>query len=133
VFELKPDAYLWQAGIAKFYLGDVEGAADIFARSADYYERKFYSPASEERIWRDACELKLASSMDNKKKKYERENGGISSVIAQVPERGEDAEPLTAETRWVRHVSLLLLTGFVRRHFLTIMLLPFVIAEKYFE
>ena len=67
VFELKPEAYLWQAGIVKFYLGDTVGAADIFARNAVHFEKKFgpmnMGPASEERIWRDAAELKYLSGL----------------------------------------------------------------------
>jgi len=101
VFELRPDAYLWQAGIAKFYLEDLQGAAEIFSRSVDYYENKFFEQASEERIWRDACELKLKSNMGKAEKKNAEENGGVSSMIAQISERGEDAEPLNAETRCV--------------------------------
>lgn len=101
VFELKPDAYLWQAGIAKFYLGDLQKAAEIFSNSAHYYETKFLEPASEERIWRDACELKLASSMEKAERKHVEKNGGVSSLIAQISERSEDEEPLNAETRCV--------------------------------
>ena len=41
-----------------------------------------------------------------RKRKMPKENGGVSSMIAQVPERGEDAEPLTAETRCVQHLAL---------------------------
>ncbi len=61
VFEMKPDAYCWQAGIVKFYLEDYRSGAEYLARSAQYYESRFGQMASEERIWRDACELKLAS------------------------------------------------------------------------
>ena len=86
VFELKPNAYLWQAGIAKFYLGELQEAADIFARNARLFESKFGGPASEERIWRDACELKLASSMSRRQRKKFEETGGISSLLKQIPE-----------------------------------------------
>ena len=54
VFQLKPNVYCWQAGIARFYMGDWIGAAEIFCASAKIYESKFGSPTSEERIWRDA-------------------------------------------------------------------------------
>ena len=101
VFELRPDAYLWQAGIAKFYLGDLKGAAEIFVLSIVYYESKFLEPASEERIWRDACELKLGSTMGKAERKVAENNGGMSSIIAQIPERDESEEPLNAETRCV--------------------------------
>lgn len=85
VFEWKPNAYLWQAGIAKFYLGDYEGAADIFARNAATFESRFGGPASEERIWRDACELKRLDSMDIRIRKKCRESGEISTRIRQIP------------------------------------------------
>jgi tetratricopeptide (TPR) repeat protein len=90
VFELKPDAYLWQAGIAKFYLGDFEGAAEIFARNAATFESRFGGPASEERIWRDTCELKLLDSMDIRIRKKCRESGEISTMIRQIPPQDED-------------------------------------------
>lgn len=102
MFELRPDAYLWQAGIAKFYLEDLQEAAKILSRSAQIYEDKFLEPASEERIWRDACELKLASSMGKAEKKNATENGGLSSMIPQILDRDENEEPLNAETRYVR-------------------------------
>jgi hypothetical protein len=66
-FELRPNAYLWRAAIVKFYLGNFGDAADIFARNAAHFESKFGGQASEERIWRDACELKLLSSMSRTK------------------------------------------------------------------
>jgi len=73
VFELKPEAYLWQAGIVKFYLHDYFGAAAIFARNAIQYEKKFgpmgCGPASEERIWRNAVELKYINGLKKTKRK----------------------------------------------------------------
>jgi hypothetical protein len=85
VFQLKPTAYLWQAGIVKFYLGDLVGAAHIFVRNAVLYETKFGSPASEERIWRDACELKYLNSLPRKKQKeLLAQDGGIKSIIPQI-------------------------------------------------
>lgn len=102
VFNLKPNAYLWQAGIAKFYLHDLKGAADIFAKSVATFESKFGEPASEERIWRDACELKLASDLGKAEKKTAEESGGVSKMIAQIPERDESSAPLPTETRYAR-------------------------------
>jgi tetratricopeptide (TPR) repeat protein len=87
---LKPDAYLWQAGIAKFYLGDFEGAADIFARNGATFESRFGGPASEERIWRDACELKLLDSMDVRIRKKSRDSGKMSTMIRQIPPQDKD-------------------------------------------
>ena len=71
VYELKPNAYCWQAGIVKFYLGDYINAADCFARNAHYFESKFGQVASEERIWRGACELKMISEMRKKNDKLD--------------------------------------------------------------
>jgi len=84
VFELRPHAYCWQAGIVNFYLGDCIGAAEIFAKSACTYETKFGLPGSEERIWRDACELKYLNDPSNKKQKPSKE------MFKQVEETDED-------------------------------------------
>lgn len=67
VYEMKPNAYCWQAGIVKFYLGDYRSAAEYFANNAHAFESKFGIVASEERIWRDACELKLRSEVKGKR------------------------------------------------------------------
>ncbi len=91
VYELKPGAYLWQAGIVKFYLGDLTGAASILARNALIYETKYGNPASEERIWRDACELKYLSGLPRKKQKeLLAQEGGVGSVIPQINEKGNN-------------------------------------------
>jgi len=84
VFELRPNAYCWQAGIVKYYLGDYVGGADIFARNARLYETKFGLPGSEERIWRDACELRYIKNPRNKEHKPSKE------MIRQVEEVDED-------------------------------------------
>ncbi|KAL7453604.1 hypothetical protein ACHAWC_007888 [Mediolabrus comicus] len=68
VYQIKPDAYLWQDGIVKYYLGDYHGAAESLARNANRYEKRFMEPASEERIWRDAAELKVISSLNGGRK-----------------------------------------------------------------
>ena len=91
VFELRPQAYLWQAGIVKFYLHDIKGAADVFARNAMYFEKKFgpmgMGPASEERIWRNAAELKYFTSLEKSRQKQfflDKQEG--NSPIAQIQE-----------------------------------------------
>jgi tetratricopeptide (TPR) repeat protein len=99
VFKLRSNAYLWQAGIAKFYLDDLEDAAEIFVKNVATYESKFGIPASEERIWRDACELKLASSLGKEEKKTVKDSGGVSKMIAQIPTRDENDTALPTETR----------------------------------
>lgn len=68
LYEIKPNAYCWQAGIVKFYLGDYRAAAECFTQNAHWYESKFGQMATEERIWRQACELKLMSQNKNKNK-----------------------------------------------------------------
>lgn len=69
VFILKPNAYVWQAGIVKFYLNHIYDAAIIFSKCANIYESKFGEPATEERIWRHACALKLYHQMSRQEKK----------------------------------------------------------------
>lgn len=66
---MKKDTYLWQAGIVKYYLGDYESAAHIFARNGKSFELRFGGHATEERIWRDACCLKHKGSKKKKKDK----------------------------------------------------------------
>jgi len=63
VYQLKPTAYVWQAGIVQFYLCQLEKAQQTFGENAARYESKFGEPATEERIWRDACALKIYSGM----------------------------------------------------------------------
>jgi tetratricopeptide (TPR) repeat protein len=64
VYQIKPDAYLWQDGLVKYYLEDYHGAAESLAKNAIRFETRFLSPASEERIWRDAAELKIVYSLN---------------------------------------------------------------------
>jgi len=64
VYQYKPDIYLWQHGVVLFYLNKTHDAAKSFCRSAKIYEKRFGEPASEERIWRDACELKLLAEFN---------------------------------------------------------------------
>lgn len=105
VFQLRPSAYLWQAGIAKFYLNELEEAADIFAKSASVFESKFGEPASEERIWRNACELKLLNSLDKKERKRIEGNGGMSELLPSIPENEFTATLLASERRKVIRIA----------------------------
>ena len=50
VFSIRPGAYV--------FADDVPGAGQIFSRSASQSESRFGMPATEERIWRYACQLK---------------------------------------------------------------------------
>jgi tetratricopeptide (TPR) repeat protein len=104
VFELRPNAYCWQAGIAKYYLGDLIGAANIFARSVALYESKFGGPASEERIWRDACELKFLSGLSRKAREDLVQQGGVKQIIAQAKEF-DDESFAPMETRKVIRIT----------------------------
>jgi tetratricopeptide (TPR) repeat protein len=106
VFELKPEAYLWQAGIARYYLGDYDGAADIFARCAATYETRFGEPASEERIWRNACLLKKISSMSRPNRKVLEQTDDVDSLVARVYESHDTKELLQSERRKVLRLSM---------------------------
>ncbi|CAB9498311.1 expressed unknown protein [Seminavis robusta] len=107
VFKLRPNAYLWQAGIVKFYLDELESAANIFANSAAIYESKFGCRASEERIWRHACELKMAHlAKKNKKGRITREDlDQVRQQLQPIPEHEEDPDSLFAETRKVVRIA----------------------------
>jgi len=106
VFELKPSAYLWQAGIAKFYLNQMEDAADVLVKSATRFEKRFFEPATEERIWRDACELKLLSSIATKQeRKRVVEQDLLSKNVAQVHDTENTAELLASESRKVLRIA----------------------------
>ena len=68
VYQIKPEAYLWQDGLLKYYLEDYHAAAESLAQNAIRYETRFMEPASEERIWRDAAELKIVNSLNGGRK-----------------------------------------------------------------
>lgn len=98
VYSLKPDAYVFHAGVTLFYLDKIEEAGQLSVKNAFLYESKFGLPATEERIWRDACELKLLSQMTKKElKKYAKENG-VLQLLPSIPDPTPD-QP--AETRKV--------------------------------
>jgi tetratricopeptide (TPR) repeat protein len=119
VFEARPNAYCWQAGIARFYSGDLEDAADIFASNAVIYEAKFGAPASEERIWRHACELKLRTSMRRKDQKLVDETGAI---LTPIPAKDNTAELLKSETRKVIRIALDLFSASTKLDFSAVIL-----------
>jgi hypothetical protein len=75
-------------------------AADIFARNAVTYETRFGGPASEERIWRDACSLKLLNSKSRAEKKKLAANGDSDSLVADIPDGdGDDDDMFQIESR----------------------------------
>eukprot|EP00536_Pseudo-nitzschia_multiseries_P002177 jgi/Psemu1/283534/fgenesh1_pg.29_\ len=112
VFQLRPDTYLWLAGIVKFYLGDMEGASAIFARSAMHFEKKFgpmgMGPASEERIWRNAAELKYLQSLKRSERKQyllKKQKDKTTLPIAQIREEDENSSEMGAETRKIHRLA----------------------------
>jgi len=134
VFSLKPNAYVWHAGIARFYQNEFEDAASIFARTAGHYESKFGGPASEERIWRDACELKYISSMPKRKGKellqqlqeQKSQQGDDATLLAGVPciadEDGEDPFGTMIETRKVLRIARDLFEASLNNDYSTVVL-----------
>jgi tetratricopeptide (TPR) repeat protein len=106
VFELKPNAYLWQAGIVRFYLGDLDGALEIFTRCASIYETRFDDLASEERIWRNACLLKKLSTMNRTDRKHALLGDDVAKTIVNVPINGNFDASKKVEGRKVIRIAL---------------------------
>jgi tetratricopeptide (TPR) repeat protein len=116
VFAVKPGAYLWQAGVATFYINDIAKAAEIFARNGELYESKFGQPASEERIWRNACALKLYHEMSRSdKKRVDEEEGGIDSLVRPIRVVESESELLQTERRKVIRIARDLFAASVNR------------------
>ena len=109
VFQLKPDAYLWQAGIARFYKGDLYGAAEVLARCAEIYETRFGEPASEERIWRNACLLKTFGNLSRKERKQllmsDDAAGAVDALLPKAAETEDTADLLRSERRKVIRIA----------------------------
>ena len=80
IIAMKPNTYCWHAGLAKFYMDDCYQAAKSFAQNAELFESKFGQPASEERIWRDACELNILSKSTKKERKQLKDVATIEDV-----------------------------------------------------
>lgn len=98
VYEIKPEAYLWQDGLLKYYLGDYYGAAESLAKNAVRFESRFMGmePASEERIWRDAAELKIVNSLSPGRKKAK--NVDVPMAMRVPIADGVDEEQLEKES-----------------------------------
>jgi hypothetical protein len=76
VYALNPEAYLWQFGLLQYYFGEYAEGRRTCHENAMRYEAKFGEMgevASEERIWRDACRLK----MRGKKKKMNADDESL--------------------------------------------------------
>lgn len=106
VFELKPNAYLWQAGIVKFYLGDLDGAMEVFTRCASIYETRFGDLASEERIWRNASFLKKLSTMNRKDRKTLLQGDDGANLTLNGPLDGNFDVSKKVEGRKVIRIAL---------------------------
>ena len=112
VYQIKPDVYLWQDGIVKYYLDDYHGAAESLARNAKRYEVRFMEPASEERIWRDAAELKVVSSLNGGRKvskNFTDVPAAMRVVIDEdngaVDEKTAEMESIASERRKVIRIA----------------------------
>jgi tetratricopeptide (TPR) repeat protein len=111
VYKIKPDVYLWQDGIVKYYLGDYHGAAESLAKNAKRYEVRFMEPASEERIWRDAAELKVISSLNGGRKvskNFTNVPAAMRVVIDEesgVDEKTAELESIATERRKVIRIA----------------------------
>lgn len=97
VEELKPNAYLYHHGIVLFYLGRARDAARVFARNAASFESRFRGePATEERLWRDACEIAARRSASV---------GGVlppALAVAPAPDDDDDDGPREERRRPLR-------------------------------
>ena len=88
----------------KFYLGDLHNAADVFARNAETFETKFGGPASEERIWRDACELKYLNMMSKQERKKLETGSETSTLLRVIPENESDDSSVSSSTIQAKHM-----------------------------
>lgn len=88
-------------------MDDFETAANLFAKSAVLYESKFGGRASEERIWRHACELKLARTQKTRKRSRvtKEDLERVKATLFPVPDMEEDPDSLFAETRKVVRIA----------------------------
>ena len=96
VYQIKPDAYIWQDGLVKYYLGDYHAAAESLADNALRYESRFMEPASEERIWRDAAELKIVHNFNGGRVSINNTDFPVTARV--LVEEGVDAEQSEKES-----------------------------------
>ena len=80
----------------KYYLGDFESAAQIFAKCGKSFELRFGGHATEERIWRDACVLKSSSSKKATKKKSPASKSSFPTIPDPDPDSFFSPEPRKA-------------------------------------
>ena len=82
VYQLKPSAYIYPAGIALFYCDEIYTAGECFTKNAQIFEARFGMRASEERLWRDACQLLLINTQTN--------NSSHPNIISSIPNESDD-------------------------------------------
>ncbi|EJK72145.1 hypothetical protein THAOC_06352, partial [Thalassiosira oceanica] len=121
VYEIKPEAYLWQDGLLKYYLGDYHGAAESLAKNAVRFESRFMGmePASEERIWRDAAELKIINSLSPGRKKAKNVDVPMAMrvpIADGVDEEQLEKESLSNESRKVMRLARQLFSSSIREN-----------------
>ena len=97
VYEIKPDAYLWHDGLLKYYLEEYHDAAESLAKNAIRYETRFMEPASEERIWRDAAELKIIHTINGGRKMMNKNNPAAVRVAAALLDKENDIDEEQSE------------------------------------
>ena len=102
VYQLKPSAYIYPAGIALFYCDEIYTAGECFAKNAQTFEAKFGMRASEERLWRDACQLLLLNTQTN------HYSSPPNTTISTIPNKLDDEYSVHApppETRKVIRIA----------------------------
>lgn len=102
--------------IVKFYLENIQEAGGIFVRNALLYESNFQQPASEERIWRHACELKLLNAMSSSERKSSQKSDTTDKLIPSIAEFRSD-DILAKETRQVIQIARDLFESSVESNF----------------
>ena len=97
VYEIKPEAYLWQDGLLKYYLEEYHDSAESLAKNAIRYETRFMEPASEERIWRDAAELKIIHTINGGRKMKNKDSAAAVRVAALLEDKENDVNEEQSE------------------------------------
>lgn len=117
VYQIKPEAYLWQDGLLKYYLEEYHEAAESLAKNAVRYETRFMEPASEERIWRDACELKIVHTIYSRKMKNQNVPAAIRVALQEgIDEEQSEKESIGSERRKVMRLARQLFSNSLRNN-----------------
>ena len=118
VYRIKPDAYLRQDGLLKYYLEDYHDAAESLAKNAVRYETRFMEPASEERIWRDAAELEIVHHLNGRRKMKNEINPAAIRVALEegVDEEQCEKDSIASERRKVFRLARQLFSNSLRNN-----------------